>query len=249
MVTRSAPAHPQVEYDDPTIEYPSEDDEPLAETKFQYIPLTYAVSALEIYLADIEDAYVAGDNFVYFRMNDPTGVVAPDVYVVFGARGKHPRDSWIVWREGYAIPSFVLEIASESTWRHDAGRKRDIYAEIGVLEYWRFDPTGECFRPALVGERLVDGEYLPLDVALDEDGMLRGRSEVLGLDLCVSADLEFRLYDPVKAEWLASHEEDRLGRLAAEEQLNAERMARQAAESRIRELEAQLRQAQLPDDR
>ena len=248
MVSRSAAAQPQVEYDDPTIEYPSEDDEPLAETKIQYIPLTYAVSALDIHLAEREDAYVAGDNFVYYRMNDPSGVVAPDVYVVFGARGKHPRDSWIVWREGNAVPSFVLEIASQSTWRHDETGKRDIYARMGVLEYWRFDPTGECFSPALVGERLADGEYLPMSVALDADGMLRGRSKILGLDICVSGALEFRLYDPVSAEWLTSHEEDRRGRLAAEAQRDSERQALEAARQRIRELEAQLRQTQTPDD-
>ena len=48
MATRPAPNIPmQEECDDPTIVYPCEDDEPLAETEFQYEPLTYAVAALK----------------------------------------------------------------------------------------------------------------------------------------------------------------------------------------------------------
>lgn len=254
-------AKPQVEYEDPTIEYPYEDDEPLAETEYQYEPLTYAVSALKAYFSDREDVYAQGDMFVYFRMNDPSAVVAPDVFLVKGARGNHKRNSWFTWREGDVAPCFVMEIASESTWQWDATGKRDIYAHIGVVEYWRFDPTGECFSPPLVGERLVDGEYRPIEVAEDEDGMLRGYSKVLGLDICVLPGLELRLYDPVRGEWLLSYEEQIAAREAAEaereaaetareaaeaaqeaarEAFQSERQAREAAERRIRELEAQL---------
>ena len=103
--------------------------------------------------------------------------------MVFGAAGKHFRDSWIVWREGKA-PDFVMEVASPSTWRRDAGEKRDIYAGMGVTEYWRFDPTGDHFTPQLVGERLAGGEYHPITLEMDSDGTLRGRSDVLMLDIC-----------------------------------------------------------------
>ena len=57
-----------------------------------------------------------------------------------------------------------MEVASPSTWERDAAEKRDIYANMGVTEYWRFDPTGEHFTPELVGETLVEGQYrLPLE--------------------------------------------------------------------------------------
>ncbi|MCY3544781.1 MAG: Uma2 family endonuclease [Chloroflexi bacterium] len=243
----------QAEYDDPTIEYPYEDDELLAETEYQYEPLTYAVAALKAHFSSRDDVYAQGDMFVYYRMNDPRSVVAPDVFVVIGALGNHKRNSWFTWREGDRQPNFVLEIASESTWRWDASGKRDIYARIGVDEYWRFDPTGECFSPPLIGERLVNGEYRPIDVT-DDDGILRGRSDVLSLDICVRDELELRLYDPVRGEWLMYYQEaqDALqakGKaLQAERQaLQAERAAREAAESRIRELEAQLTRQQNND--
>lgn len=247
-------AQPQAEYDDPTIEYPCEDDELLAETEYQYEPLTYAVAALKAHFSNRDDVYAQGDMFVYYRMNDPRSVVSPDVFVVFGALGNHKRNSWLTWREGDRQPNFVLEIASESTWRWDASGKRNIYAEMGVTEYWRFDPTGDCFDPPLTGERLVNGEYRPIEVADDDDGILRGHSDVLGLDICVRDELELRLYDPVRGEWLMYYQEaqdalqfERAAREAAETErqakitaLQSERVAREAAEQRIRELEAQL---------
>ena len=257
MVTKhtgKVSAQTSAEFDDLSIVYPEEDGEPLAESDFQLIPLTYAVVALRARYADREDVYVGGNMLLYYRMNLPQFSVAPDVFMVDGVRGKHKRRSWFTWREG-AAPAFVMEIASDSTWRHDGGAKRAIYAEIGVTEYWRFDPTGECFSPALTGERLVDGVYQPVDVVEDDDGILRGYSDVLMLDICVLPDLEMRLYDPELEEWLLNYDEEQAARQAAELQAQAaelqaqaaalqaqvERDARQAAEERIRQLEALLR--------
>ena len=259
MVTQqyqSSAAEPQTEYEDPTIVYPYEDDEPLAETDYQYVPLSETVSALRAHFIDRSDIYVAADMFVYYRMNVVEDRVAPDVFVAFGVSGNHKRNIWRTWREGGVVPAFVMEIASESTWRRDATEKRDIYARMGVTEYWRFDPIGEYFAPPLVGERLVYGEYQPIPVTQDEDGILRGRSAILGLDICVRPDLELRLYDPVSGVWLenlleakASRDAERAGRIAAEDAREAaeiarqaERAALQAAERRIRELEAQLQE-------
>lgn len=208
------------ERDDPTIEYPESDGEPLAETDAQFNPLTYAVSALRIHFADRQDVYVGGNMLMYYILNDPSASVAPDVFAVFGAHDNHPRRSWIVSREGGIAPAFVLEIASESTWQHDATGKRAIYADIGVAEYWRFDPDGAYFPVPLVGERLVNGEYQPIEVDTDEDGVLRGHSDALSLDICARGELELRLYDPANGEWLRSHQE---------------------SEERIRRLEAQMR--------
>ena len=245
MVTKTdrQPVIPlQHERDDPTIEYPSEDGEPLAETDAQFSPLTYAVSALRIHFAGIQDVYAGGNMLLYYILNDPTYSVSPDVFFVRGAHGNHPRRTWIISREGGIAPTFVLEIASDSTWRHDATRKRAIYAQMGVAEYWRFDPEGAHYPVPLIGERLVDGEYEPIAVETDADGILRGHSDVLGLDLCVrQGDEEFegrvllvlRLYDPASGEWLRSHQESEEERLAAQER-------EAAAQERIRQLEAQM---------
>ena len=208
--------------EDPNIEYPSSDGEPMAENDWQFVALTYTVSALRVYFRERTDVYAAGDMFVYYRKNDPAACIAPDVYVVIGANGNQRRHSWFVWREGKA-PDFVLEVASPSTWQRDDEVKREIYAVMGVSEYWRFDATGQCFDPVLTGERLVDGEYRRMPLSND-DGILRGYSEVLGLDFCVLPDLELRLYDPAAGQWLPSHEESETARQESE-------TARQVAES------------------
>ena len=53
-------------------------------------------------------------------------------------------------------PDFVLEIGSRpAPPRRDLGPKRDLYARLGVGEYWKYDGTGGNF----YGEPLV-GEYL-----------------------------------------------------------------------------------------
>ena len=141
--------------DDPDIYYPDSDGNPMAETDAQFYPLTETVLALRQHYADRDDVYVSGDLLVYYRMNDNTVRLAPDVFVVFGVED-HLRSSYIIWREQGKTPDFVLEIASPSTFVRDMTEKRALYAALGVKEYWRFDPTGQLFSPALVGEQLAD---------------------------------------------------------------------------------------------
>ena len=243
--------------DDRSIDYPSSDGVPMAETELQYTPLTDTVSALRVRYHGRRDVYIAGDMLIYYRMNRADVRVAPDVYAVFGAMGNHPRDSWLVWREGKA-PDFVMEIASQSTWQRDRDEKRDIYAGMGVTEYWRYDPTGRFFTPALVGERLDSGIYQELPVATDAAGILRGYSATLGLDICVLPGLELRLYDPLAGEWLRTHQETADALRSSENALRsseselrssetarqAEIAARLAIESENARLRAQLRQLQ-----
>ena len=242
MVSKTA--RPQIpfdgdEVDDLTIEYPSSDGEPMAENDWQYIAITDTVHALRFRYRHREDVYVAGDMMMYYRMNRPDLSVAPDVYAVIGAEGNHRRDSWIVWREGRS-PDFVMEIASPSTWRRDAGEKRDIYAAMGVAEYWRFDPTGgDFFTPTLVGERLVDGRYRQLASSADSEARQRIRSIVLELDFCVLDDGELRLHDPETGEWLRTPREDGEGRLIAEAALREAEAENAQLREELRRLQRQ----------
>ena len=223
--------------------YPSGDGEPMAENDHQFEAITYAASALKIWFRDASTVYVAGDMLIYYKRGDNRVRVAPDVFVVPGAKGSHPRQSWRVWAEG-AVPQFVLEVASESTWERDAGEKRRIYAEMGVWEYWRFDPeNGKHFREVLIGERLVDGEYVRMEVRRGADGTLRGRSDFLGLDLCVRPDGQIRLYDPAAGEWLLSHGEAVSEREEAARELDIANAALRESNAEIERLRAALRAA------
>ncbi len=175
------------------------------------------ISALRVWFDGGEDVYAGGDMLIYYHINDNETRVAPDVFVVFGV-GNHSRHSWIVWREGKP-PNLVMELASGSTWRRDEIDKRDIYAGMGVTEYWRFDPTSGYLTPPLVGERLEAGEYTGLPLDTDADGTLRGRSAVLGMDISVMPDGSLRLYDPATGQWLRTHHETREALKTAEEEL------------------------------
>ena len=77
--------------------------------------------------------------------------MAPDVFAVFGTPYRMNRWSYVLWDEPEADMRFVLEIASSSTHAHDHGAKRDIYASLGVREYFLYDPPCDRRPAALMG--------------------------------------------------------------------------------------------------
>ena len=88
---------------------------------------------------------------------------------------------------------------------------------------------------------MVDGEYLPIDVSQTEEGMYRGHSEVLRLDLCWEHG-QFRWFDPLTQRYLLTHDDEAEGRISAEAELGTERQARMAAEAEAAEAQARVRQ-------
>ena len=160
--------------------YPSSDGRPLAESDWQLHAILDAVAVLDLHFKDRPDVYVSGDLLIYYEEGKPRKCVAPDVFVVLGA-ARRRRMIYKLWEEPKA-PDFVLEVASENTWRQDEGPKRTLYAQLGVREYWLFDPREEYFDPPLLGLTLVDGRYRSLPARV-EGGRRVFRSEALGLDL------------------------------------------------------------------
>ena len=126
----------------------------MAETDLHAACMVYVTCALRRHFAKRgqEDVYVGSNNFLYYEQGNPRAVVAPDVYVVVGAPA-HLRDTYRLWNEPKG-PDFVLEVTSASTRREDERRKRDVYASLGVREYFLYDPRGEYLTPPLQGFRL-----------------------------------------------------------------------------------------------
>ena len=231
------------------VHYPCSDDQPMAESEFQLVPMLYVLTVLRTHFRGRQDVYVGGDMFLYYEEGNPRAVVAPDVFVVIGApkRAEHPRDTYKLWEEPKG-PDFVLEVLSSSTWEADLGPKRALYASLGVAEYWLLDPTREhILAPPLRGMRLVGRSYRDLPVLQVAAGAPTLRSEVLGLDLRMNQGaLRFR--DPATGEDLLSHEEECTARLEAESWAKREAAAgrreaaaREAAEAQVAELRARLR--------
>ena len=239
--------------------YPETDGMPLPDGEFQAPLYIRIVGTLRTFFRDISGARVNGDTFIYFAQGDARRFVSPDCYVVLGlsdsaAESIERNNVYLLWEVGES-PDFILEIGSPSTTGEDLGRKRDLYAELGVSEYWRYDATGGNFYgEALVGERLVDGEYRRFELRYENDGAVSAYSEALNLGL-YWMDGELRFWDPVEERWLLSQEEEQDGRLAAEARagvaearagvaearVGEERAARLEAEARADALEAELR--------
>ena len=230
MTTRSAKT---------AIVYPDSDGMPLPDGEYQTPLYVKVVSALRTFFRNVPGSRVNGDNFLYYVEGNPKLSVAPDCYVALGLTDEAiesivRHNTYLAWEVGKA-PDFILEIASPSTWRRDLGEKRDVYARMGVREYWRYDATGgDFYGEPLVGERLAGEEYERIIVRHEDDGSVWGHSEALNLNLWWQ-DGDLRFWDPIRREWLLSHEEEHDGRLAAE--------ARAAsAEDRAARLKEELRQ-------
>lgn len=226
--------------------YPDSDGLPMAESDFQREYLMYAVEALRLHFQQRNEVYVSGNLFIYYEEGNPKAVIAPDTFVVIGAPN-HDRSSYKLWNEPKG-PDFALEITSKSTRGEDQGVKRGIYAFLGVREYWQYDPTGDYLDPQLQGFQLIEGNYWPLRAAKPVPGGFSLHSAVLDLDLRLENG-EFHFYDPRTQQRLLNHRETEQARQEADrarqeaEMVAArEMMLRQAAETRVAELEARLRE-------
>lgn len=197
----------------------------LREDMLQAEPVAQSDQILRAQFADQPHTLVDSGGFVFYDPNDLIrGRVRPDVYIVFGVDtvSVRQRDGYVIHEAGKP-PDFALEVASGSTNRRDTGPKRTLYAQIGIGEYWRFDPTGgELYGYALAGDLLVDGSYLPVELSREPDGMFWGYSPILDLCLCARDgrllfyDRKIGAYLPNIAEERAARFEERAGRLAAE---------------------------------
>ena len=249
MTTARTQAPPTSLADDAVEEIPwyeliNDAPEPPEDAMQQAEIILYVMSLLWVRYKKDRSVLVSKESNVIYDSEVPGSVVVPDGYIVFGVDSqtiKMYRRSYRIDEWGVA-PAFVLEVASESTAHRDLDEKRELYASMGVQEYWRMDRHGYYGEP-LVGERLVDGEYVRFDLHTEPNGDEWSRSEVLGVDFYHRVEdgiSWFLLKDSATGEWLGDAGEEREARLEAEAAHLAERQARLAAEARNRKLEAEL---------
>jgi Uma2 family endonuclease len=213
------------------IEYPESDGQPLESDAHVQEMLDLRV-ALRKYFRG-QDVYVGSNLFIYYEEGNPRASLGPDVFVTLGVSSAMRR-LYKVWEEGKP-PTVVFEITSRTTRREDLGRKKDLYARLGVEEYFLHDVLGECMMPRLQGFRLEDGLYRRIEP--DADGCLESRA--LGLRMREDG-MWLRLTDATTGELLLTPEEEIL---KAEREEAGRREAEQRAthaEDRARALEEEL---------
>ena len=220
---------------------------------------------LEAHLGDVVSLLMLSNLPIRYDPENKRVFVAPDWYVSFNVHIEPilMDTAYELWEIGKP-PEWALEVASFSTFQRDMFEKPEIYARIGIREYWMFDPTGgRLYGETLSGYRLEGGEYERIEIVENEHGLASGYSEELRLQMCAlevasgidmedvqrgmmlepdynPARLLFRnmetgLYIPSSRGWLAQAER--------EARESAEREARErvdAAEARAERAEAEL---------
>ena len=225
--------------------YPCGDGQPVAETFDHLYAILITIEVLRLYLQH-EQACILGNQFLYYEEGSSTKRCAPDVMVIFGV-APGSRDNYKIWEEGQ-IPRVAFEMTSPSTKKEDEGFKKNLYAEIGISEYWQFDPKGQWIKEKLRGFRLADGQYEPivngqslgLELRLEVDGKLisfyrldNGKKLLIPLELYERAEqFQAKAYQSEDKARQLEYQSQQL-----EEQLIAERSQAQA---QIHELQQQL---------
>lgn len=182
----------------PTI-YPERDGRLMGETDFHIGLLMDLCFALDNYFRNQPDVYVSGNLLIYYVEGNPKKRVAPDVFVVRGVP-KGQRRIYKLWEEG-VMPQFIIELTSRQTWREDLQEKWRLYEQLGVQEYFIFDPEYDYLEESLVGYRLENGQYTALEAQ-----ERRLHSEVLNLEL-VDTGETLRLFDPQTGRFLPNTQE------------------------------------------
>lgn len=193
------------------IEYPESDGRPFGETDKHRRLILYFIFALDTFFRRRKDVYVSGNLMLYYAEGDLGKVISPDVFLVRGVK-KGDRRTYKLWEEKQA-PNVVIEISSRKTKRDDFGKKMKIYAELGVKEYYIFDPDYPENKPAFNAYQLGSEQYIP---AFIKDG--RVFSKELGLEL-VDTGKTLRLFNPRTKQFLITPDEESQARQRAESEL------------------------------
>lgn len=216
------------------IIYPSADNTPVAETYDHLYAILTTLEVLKRYLIG-RQATVLANQFLYYAQGFPRLRTAPDVMVIFDV-APGGRDNYKIWEEGQ-VPVVIFEMTSKSTQDQDKTFKKTLYEQLGVQEYWLFDPKGEWIEEKLRGYRLrgetyeaiADNRSEPLQLHLAVEGKLIGfYREDTGEKLLMPDELA----DALKQETQA--------RQLAQEQAEGERQQRELTQQQLAEMEARL---------
>ncbi len=175
-VAAAEPAPPPVVDD---VYYPDSDGRFLADNPLQADAIMNVRFALAHHFANVQNVMLRGDMFVYFERGNPAASIAPDVFVVLD-HDAGMRPVYKIWEEGKP-PDFALEVVSPSSRIRNEQEKRDLYARLGIGEYFLFQPDSRKRGRRLVGYRLRRGIYA--EVPADRVGALR--SQALGVSMRV----------------------------------------------------------------
>lgn len=239
---------------EPDIIYPCSDGKPVAETFVHLYAMLVTIEVLTQYLQG-QQATVLGNQFMYYAQGFPKLRVAPDTMVIFGVE-PGARDNYKIWDEG-EVPTVIFEMTSKGTRSQDEVFKKMLYAQLGVKEYWLFDPKNEWLEPALQGYRLrmgpeeayyefiSDGICEPLKLRLEHEGQLIGfYRQDTGERLLIPSELAVALKQEALARQQAESQAESERQRAESERQRAElaEQTQQETQQKLERLQAKLQE-------
>jgi Uma2 family endonuclease len=216
----SPAAAPRFSAASPALHFPVEATVPEHKRHLELRTLLYLV------LGTLRREHTLGsEQFVYWDPTNPSRCLAPDAFVHLGVPDSI-FGSWKTWERG--VPEVAVEIVSDSdapsaSW--DAKLLR--YRELGVRELVRFEPDEAPERQVRIWDQ-VDGELVERTEKKDHH-LCRGLSLYWVVVPTRSFPAALRLARDAEGRDLVLTPEEAADR------------AREAAEQRVAELEAQLR--------
>ncbi|MBD2001970.1 MULTISPECIES: Uma2 family endonuclease [Cyanophyceae] len=177
---------------------------------------------------DRMDWFFGVDMGIYYDPDQPA--IVPDGFLSLGVErifDEGLRLSYATWEEE-RVPIMILEVVSQ-TYRGEYTKKKQEYADLGVLYYVIYNPQRRR-KPHLEVHRLVDGEYV-----------LQPGNPVWLPEVGLSIGAERGTYLGITREWLYWYDELGQRFLTPEERAQVAEQRAQVAEQHAQRLAEQLR--------
>ena len=126
-----------------SLELPCSDDTPVDNEDQNFLP-NFLLFLLQSIWAKRLDWFFGVDMAIYHTTGvNPRVPVVPDGFLSLGVerrKASGSRSSYVVWEENGIVPTFVLEVVSQ-TYGGEYDKKMEIYAKLDVLYYIVYNPN------------------------------------------------------------------------------------------------------------
>ena len=190
---------------------PDSDDTPV-DNQLQHLIPGLLEAILALIWSERQDWYFGVDMGIYYDPYQPA--IVPDGFLSVGVPRIIDSDlrlSYVLWEE-QKVPTLVLEVVSHKR-RKEYTRKKDFYAEMGVLYYVIYNPLRKR-KPRLEVYQLSERQY----------ELLSGEPIWLS-ELNLGIGKETGIYQGIEREWLYWYNEKGIRYLSPEERITQAREA------------------------
>ena len=162
-----------------SVHYPDSDGHFLPAHPLQARAVLNSRFALQQHFDRVDNVVLEGNMYLYYEEGNPAASISPDVFVVL-EHDLGDRPVYKLWEEGKP-PDFALEVISPTSEIRNGEERRELYARLGIGEYFLFQPDPRRRGRRLVGYRLTGASYD--EVKGESGGALH--SSALGVSLRV----------------------------------------------------------------